>query len=156
MAIRKLDIKIIELLLENGSDTNLYSNYGYSSLHYLILGFKDVLYLSNDNTKKFIKILNMLIEKGVDINQLDSLDKSPFYMIIQLHNYKIIKYFLKFNPIINKNCLSAASYLKNKKLKEFINDLYNIQFVEYILMTNSKSDLLQDDNNMKEIIKFLI
>lgn len=155
LAVRKLDIKIIELLLQNGSDTNLYSNYGYSSLHYLILGFKELLYLSSDNTKKFIKILDMLIEKGADINHLDLSEKSPLYMILGLRNYKITKYFLNYKPIIDKNSLSITSQIKNKNLKDSILALHNLQFIEYLLMVNNKSNLLQEDNNMKDIIEFL-
>ena len=155
LAVRKLDIKIIELLLEIGSDPNLYSNYSYSTLHYLILGFKELLYLSSDNTKKFIKILDMLIKKGADINKMDSTGKSPLYMILGLRNYKITKYFLNYNPIIDKNSLSIASQIKNKNLKDLILDLHNLQFIEYLLMVNNKSNLLREDHNMEDIIKFL-
>ena len=155
LSVRKLDIKIVELLLQNGSDPNLYSNYGYSSLHYLILGFKELLYLSSDNTKKFIKILDMLIEKGADINHLDLSEKSPLYMILGLRNYKITKYFLNYKPIIDKNSLSITSQIKNKNLKDSILALHNLQFIEYLLMVNNKSNLLQEDNNMKDIIEFL-
>jgi ankyrin repeat protein len=155
LAVRKLDIKIIELLLEIGSDPNLYSNYSYSTLHYLILGFKELLYLSSDNTKKFIKILDMLIKKGADINKMDSTGKSPLYMVLGLRNYKITKYFLNYNPIIDKNSLSIASQIKNKNLKDLILDLHNLQFIEYLLMVNNKSNLLREDHNMEDIIKFL-
>jgi len=155
LAVRKLDIKIIELLLGIGSDPNLYSNYGYSTLHYLILGFKELLYLSSDNTKKFIKILDMLIEKGADINKLDSTEKSPLYMILGLRNYKITKYFLNYNPIIDKNSLSITSQIKNKNLKDLILALHNLQFIEYLLMVNYKSNLLHENHIMKDIITFL-
>ena len=152
-SIKKLDIKIIELLLENGSDPNLYSNDGYSALHYLILGFKEVYYRST--IKDFIKILDMLIEKGADINQLDFNNKSPLYMIILLQHPKITKYFLKYNPEIDKKSLSIILQIKNKNLRQVIKDLYNIQIIEFLLLVNSKCDLLDDDNTMKNIMIYL-
>ena len=97
----------------------------------------------------------MLIEKIADINILDSGGKSPLYMILGLRNYKITKYFLNYNPIIDKNSLSISSQIKNKNLKDSILALYNLQFIEYLLMVNNKSNLLREDNNMEDIIKFL-
>jgi ankyrin repeat protein len=152
--VRKFDIKIIELLLENASDPNLYSNYGYSALHYLILGFKENYY--RHNIKDFNKILEMLIEKGANINQLDFNNKSPLYMIILLHNPKITKNFLKYKPEIDNESISIAKDIKNIKLKELIIHMYNIQLIDFLLMLSSKCTLLDDNNIMEDVIKFLI
>jgi hypothetical protein len=62
---------------------------------------------------------------------------------------------LKYKPIIDKNSLSITLQIKNKNLKDSILALYNLQLIEYLLMVNYKSNLLHEDNNMEDIIKFL-
>jgi len=177
IAIKKNNIKIVQLLVNSGANINISES---SSDHKVDPPIIVAYNLSNENSNNF-EIYNYLLEKGANCNVKDKNGSSLLLLAIRKNNYENILKIIKKNVDIkekdNDNNTPLLEAIKNKNInivrllidyaqKNNINiediDIESIISKEYykilkILVNSSsisiKSTQLQSGNSLIKIIK---
>jgi len=106
----KGNIKLTELLINNGADLNSTNKYGRTPLY--IASFEG-----------YEKIVKLLISKGIDINIIDDDGWTPLHEASKRGHTEIIKLLIKNGIDINikdKNGQTAEDVAYNQEVRELI------------------------------------
>lgn len=81
---KKIDLKIINFLLDSGANVNDFCSNGFSALYYAI------------RSKKY-DIIDILLERGADINQNAPINITPLTISIDENDYQSLEKLLKYD-----------------------------------------------------------
>jgi len=114
-ACREGNVEMLKLLINSDADVNKRSNY---STVYPIFDA-----LSSFNDKNILSIVKLLINKGVNIDSVDSFGNTFFHYAVEKENVELIQLFIDSNCDINRTLrydkdtpLHYAFFQKNREI----------------------------------------
>ena len=185
-AIQSKNINIIKLLLESGSNSNIYDNKGYNSLHHSIftrnLDITNLIikYIGNINARcntgesalhiscnlKLLEISKLLIDNGINVNIVDTVHEfTPIHYIATTNQIELFKYIttksnvdLNIQDIFGNTALHYAIIEENYPIIEEIIKLDNINFNLWNIDGKIPLHLFLENYNdqYEDILKILI
>lgn len=100
-AVKRNQIETIELLLQHGADINKITNSGQNALFYI------------QEPCKNLKLIKLLIDNGINVNQKNTADTIALFMYIQNKNCyspKLIQMFIRAGFNFNIKCMGYNIY----------------------------------------------
>lgn len=104
IACASLNAELVEELLEDSElDLNITTMDGKTPLHMVCIPKEDA---------QSFKIINLLIQKGYDINARDKKNKTPLFLACNSENAELVKILLKSGSLVNTSTISGDTPLK--------------------------------------------
>ncbi len=139
---------IVELLLDNNADINYrISSNGYNSLQYALFSNK-------------LSTIQLLIDKGIDVNNADNNQQTALHLALSRRRYKIYDALMAANCDINAqyaNGNTALHYSIGNNLDSISNCLIDAG-ADLKLLNNDKKSVLfiAIENNNRDLVDLLI
>jgi ankyrin repeat protein len=150
--------EIIELLIEKGININIVDNFGKNILDEILFILElqknhlknlEGKYKIIDEVKDYLKIALLLIENGLEIDNINS-DKTTLEREIQFKNFDNIKFLVDCGADINRSDDNGKTLL----YKEVIQGYSNYKMVDFLISLGANIE--QKDLDEKTIIDDLI
>lgn len=115
-----------KILIDNGADINILSEYGSNSPLHVALKF------NNDLNSEYHKIMRYLIQNNIEINSYDEDDATPLFIAAAKNDFEI------FNLLLNKGANINTKTSSNKNIIH-----YMISSPEYFKISKNNDKILK-------------
>lgn len=145
LAAKSLKSNICKLLINSGLSINANNNYNQTPMHLAVLGSCPCCKSkpSDHNYKKIVKLLNKLLKRGGQIDQLDNQGNTLLHYAAMSGYLKVCKFLLDIGlnaKQVNKQGKTAADACEYQEIKDFLST-YNSNNTE-VLNQNFKGMIL--------------
>ena len=134
---KELDINRIYVLMDKGANINAVDEYDNCLFH-------DIITFTDDEEENENKTIQLLLEKGTDINFITTGGYNCLYSAAVPWRRNIFKMFLEHGA--NPNCISTGW---------FDSQLDNMEIFECLSERNANEFTHKQDNTYKEMVKIL-
>lgn len=130
----KNNVECAKLLIDYGSDINIPTDNGLTSLHLAIL------------YKQSIFIIKYLLKKGSNIESRTSGGYTPLYYAILFANFETIEALLNYNAKVNIKAIDGLSMFDAAKMK---NKNEALEFIQFYFIKKELCILWEIDEEIK-------
>lgn len=143
---------VVSFLIEKGSDVTVKDKFGNSLAYYLLNSFR------SENTSSFESKLELLLDKGLELNQLQAKGNTLIHLAVEKNNLSLVKRLVSFGIDVNhkNNDGLTALHLAAMKAKDpnILNYLISIgadkhiktDFEESVYDLAAENELLSEQN----------